>query len=406
MPTDLIGAGLSLIGGAALADSADRANGRAITEAQNNRGFIQSQIPTGGFEVRAGTSGPSFVFGGQTGRVIVAPNNPNATSGEIRIGDINSTRGEGVFVDQATGRVFDGTTGEVIENAQVIAPGGSFTNIQTPDFSGISASTDAARANLAAAGGNASALDGIAAELQGLGADFQEQLGGNANDLLDLADQVGGLLPRVAEGASEIREARNNQLNDAELSARSNLRDQLGQRRIAGSSFAADAESRQRAEFGRQRAEADALSTLEEISTTTQLLTLQTNIVDRAGERLNQGLQGNLSALQSAAQSEAAAGNLRLGIAQGEIAAGQLDLATLQADFQSQIDALSLALGGQQAAQGFITDMTRNLTAANGQVVGALNERAGTRAGLASGLFSIGGSLLSAPTVPTQAKER
>lgn len=364
----LIGSGLS-------ARRAAKSNRIATRTAQNNTGSIRQFIPTNGYEVRAGTTGPSFVFGGQTGRITVDPNNPNgATSGAIQIGQIGTTPGAGTYYDPSKNQIFDGTTGKPIDAPfRMVEPGSSFLDINMPDYSSVFAD-----ANHAAS--SAGRLAGISEKLMGLADEF-DILKGNADDLYAISDQAGELLPTVKEGSSKMREARMRELNDAESAARSDLTESVTRRKLAGSSFAEDTFSRQRAEFAKARGQADAATTLEEIAATTQILQFQSQVVNAAGERLNQALQGRLGAMSAAAQTEAAA-------AQAILGAGNLRLAALNSEFQSQVAALSLAFGGQEQAQQFIVSLLQLTNQATQLELGALGNQADFFGGMAAGLFN------------------
>lgn len=79
-------------------------------------------------------------------------------------------------------------------------------------------------------------------------------------------------LARVRPGFGELTKARVGAITDARDSAVSDLRDNLARRRILGSSFANDTITRTESEFAKQEAEARAVSFLQELETTTQLI--------------------------------------------------------------------------------------------------------------------------------------
>ena len=79
------------------------------------------------------------------------------------------------------------------------------------------------------------------------------------------ADELDSLRARVAPGASEFRRAALNRIGINRERAVGNLRENLARRRVSGSSFALDAETRLRNEFATTEAEIAAQSTLQEI---------------------------------------------------------------------------------------------------------------------------------------------
>ena len=94
-----------------------------------------------------------------------------------------------------------------------------------------------------------------------------------ANASLDAAGEIGTLREGLAPGFGQVTSARLNAIGDRRRAAIGNLRDNLARRRLAGSSFAADALSRAEAEFGREEANARAQGFLEELDANANLLT-------------------------------------------------------------------------------------------------------------------------------------
>jgi hypothetical protein len=128
------------------------------------------------------------------------------------------------------------------------------------------------------------------------------------------------LLPRVAPGFGELTRARGDvfesalqRLEDRRRSAAGDLRENLSRRRLSGSSFASDAQSRQDAEFQRTEdelsaamAEANAMSFLQEFEATVGLINqrFQTEVmaVDTLAQNIN--TMFNLQRQQSGVQLE------------------------------------------------------------------------------------------------------
>lgn len=86
------------------------------------------------------------------------------------------------------------------------------------------------------------------------------------------AGALGQLRQSVQPGFSQLRRAGLNQLNTQQQATTSNLRDNLAQRRILGSSFAQSSLSQNDAEFAQQKANFVAQSYLQEVQTSNQLI--------------------------------------------------------------------------------------------------------------------------------------
>lgn len=118
-------------------------------------------------------------------------------------------------------------------------------------------------------------------------------------DIRGARDQQAGMLRDQAEtvgpAVNRLTEARQ-QILDAERSrTMGNVREQLGRRRVLGSSFGADAMARTGAEFGMQQAEAEAEGELQALQTETDLL-------NQAFQSEIQGVQTELDQLNVDAQ--------------------------------------------------------------------------------------------------------
>jgi hypothetical protein len=86
------------------------------------------------------------------------------------------------------------------------------------------------------------------------------------------AGEIGALKPLLSPGFGALTEARVNTIQDRSRSAISDLSANLASRRIKGSSFGQDALSRAKAEFAKQEADARAVSFLEELDATVNLI--------------------------------------------------------------------------------------------------------------------------------------
>jgi hypothetical protein len=96
------------------------------------------------------------------------------------------------------------------------------------------------------------------------------------------ANELGLLRGKLTPGFGALTEARRAALQAAERSQIGDLRTNLARRRVLGSSFSNDAEAAVREAFGRQQAEADAQSFLEELDADTKLLSAQTGTAQQA----------------------------------------------------------------------------------------------------------------------------
>lgn len=104
------------------------------------------------------------------------------------------------------------------------------------------------------------------------GAELQSTLNAFRSGAGQEIDALTENLGRVRPGFGELTRARVGAITDARDSAVSDLRDNLARRRILGSSFANDTITRTESEFAKQEAEARAVSFLQELEATTQLI--------------------------------------------------------------------------------------------------------------------------------------
>lgn len=100
-------------------------------------------------------------------------------------------------------------------------------------------------------------------------------IGNLASTFGQQAGALGQLRQSVAPGFSQFRQAGLRDLSNQQRATTSNLRDNLAQRRILGSSFAQDSLGRTNAEFEKQRTDFIAQSYLQEVATSQQLIQQQ-----------------------------------------------------------------------------------------------------------------------------------
>jgi len=169
-----------------------------------------------------------------------------------------------------------------------------------------------------------------------------------ANTFGTQADQIGALRPLVAPGISGLRSSRLGEVENARLNAIGNLRENLGRRRVLGSSFAQDANTRAEAEFAQQAERVQAESFLQELEMTQTLM--QQEFTARRGQ-----FQTGLDEL-----------NL-----EANLAAGLAGKATDALQKNSQVEAL-LTAQSQQGAGKFFGQIAQPIGAAVGKGIGGL----------------------------------
>lgn len=171
----------------------------------------------------------------------------------------------------------------------------------------------------------------------------------------------------VKPGFGALTDARVSAIRDAGLSRRSDLRSNLADRRVLGSSFADDALNRLDVEVGRQEAEAKALSFLEELDTTNRLISQRTSL--------------ELDAVQTSMQNLFAASELERG-------AAQVDYDELN----TQLQILTQLVSGATSQIGANSRLEAQLAAE------AAAGRGSFAAGIGGGLGNIGNALFTGLT--------
>src|SRR5680860_264430 len=119
-----------------------------------------------------------------------------------------------------------------------------------------------------------------------------------SNASLGQADLLAGLRGGVGDATSGLTASRLAQVEDARKSSSSNLRDNLARRKILGSSFASDAQTRNELDFARARDQVSAEGFLQELDLTQQLATqeYETRISAFSSKLGELNLQGELGA--------------------------------------------------------------------------------------------------------------
>lgn len=187
--------------------------------------------------------------------------------------------------------------------------------------------------------------------LVGISADANRMAAVNniANTFGQQADQLGALRPLVAPGMSGLRSSRLGEVENARLNAIGNLRENLGRRRVLGSSFAQDANTRAEAEFAQQAERVQAETFLQELEMTQQVM--QQEFTARRGQ-----FQTGLDEL-----------NL-----EANLAAGLAGKATDALQKNSQVEAM-LSAQSQQGAGKFFGQLAQPIGDAVGKGIKGLN---------------------------------
>jgi len=181
----------------------------------------------------------------------------------------------------------------------------------------------------------------------GIASAFGEGIGG-----------IQGLLERVSPGFGELTKARVSTLTNRGAAAKSDLRANLARRRVLGSSFAQDVQNRQEQQLSQDIAEARAVSLLEELDVTNQLLAQKTSLSIGAAESALQTSAAAFAAEQGASQVEIDEQNAQL-----EVITQLISGATSQIGANARLEAVLAA----QSAEG------RGASAANlGSSIGSL----------------------------------
>ena len=115
---------------------------------------------------------------------------------------------------------------------------------------------------------------------------------------------IQGLLDQIKPGFGALTESRLNTLKTRGASQKSDLRANLARRRVLGSSFAEDLQSRQEQQLSQDIADSKAKSFLEELDASNQLMTQRTQLsIDQANSALQVANQA-FGAEQAASQVE------------------------------------------------------------------------------------------------------
>jgi hypothetical protein len=154
----------------------------------------------------------------------------------------------------------------------------------------------------------------------------------------DLASQLANLRGQYAPGYSALRAAQLASIENARQSSVSNLRDNLARRRVLGSSFASDAETRTNLEYENQKNNVIADTYLKELDATNSLIqeeyTARVNQVTTGLNELN--LEANLGTTLTQQANQVLSNSAQLQAQVAASGAGTLgQIATAQANLDA-----------------------------------------------------------------------
>jgi len=190
----------------------------------------------------------------------------------------------------------------------------------------------------------------------------------NLNNLsTGAASDLGALRPMLAPGFGRMTTEGVRAIEDQRRSTVGNLRENLGRRRVLGSSFASDDISRTNAEFAKKDAQFRAETTLQEIQATEQLITKQYETAIQGSQAII--AQGNFETKIGAELSR------QYTSVMGELAKFEAALLRDEADGQSALlsSLLNAGLGGAfEGFGGVVGDLLDNLGGVITGVAGGL----------------------------------
>lgn len=175
------------------------------------------------------------------------------------------------------------------------------------------------------------------------------------NTSLNQADLLAGLRGGVSDATSGLTASRLAQIEDARKSSASTLRDNLARRKILGSSFASDAQTRNELDFARQRDQVAAEGFLQELDLTQQLATQEYETrLSAFNSKLGElNLQGELGANLASQANDLFAKIAQLKTQAAISGTGTMaDVGTAQAKLDAEAQAGAGKLIGQVAGIG------------------------------------------------------
>jgi hypothetical protein len=162
-----------------------------------------------------------------------------------------------------------------------------------------------------------------------------------ADQFLKQAGLTSDLRAKVAPGFSDLRAARLQEIENSRRAAIGNLRDNLARRRVLGSSFASDAETRAEIEFAQERDKVAAETFLQELDLSNKLIAQEFDLTRQSfGTKLSElNLQADVAAGLTAQASQVLqqSAALRAQLAQQKLSTtADLGIAQAKLDAESQ----------------------------------------------------------------------
>jgi hypothetical protein len=166
-----------------------------------------------------------------------------------------------------------------------------------------------------------------------------------ADQFLEQAGLTKGLRDKVAPGVSDLRASRLREIENARRASISDLRDNLARRRVLGSSFGADAETRANLEFAQQSEKVAAESFLQELDLTNKLIGQEFDLKRQAfGTKVAElNIQADLAA---GLTSQATALLSQSAQIQAQLASSKASITANQGIAQAEMDAKAQAGAG------------------------------------------------------------
>lgn len=237
--------------------------------------------------------------------------------------------------------------------APKITPGKGFSTSVSSPFYNFSKGALTATPGAASTAG----FNGIMGNLNAAGNTFADMAGNGLSaiktTLGGFGDSLKGLRESLTPGYGRITEARVKAIKDAAASSVGDLRSQLSQRGVLGSSFGADTESRTKLAFAQAEEQARAQGTIDEI---------QANVDITKTEIANQAAILGVSEEQRATLQSAVTSYMAQATVLSDKITKELSQFQLAAGLTTQIDQI---LMGQATSQANLDMLQQTMNAAN-----------------------------------------
>jgi hypothetical protein len=173
-------------------------------------------------------------------------------------------------------------------------------------------------------------------------ANRQGLVGSIADQFLAQAGLTSDLRAKVAPGISDLRASRLREIENARRASISDLRDNLARRRVLGSSFGADAETRANLEFAQQAEKTAAESFLQELDLTNKLIGQEFDLKRQAfGTKVSElNLQADIAAGLTGQATQLLSQSAQI---QAQLASSKASITSQQGMAQAGLDAQAQA---------------------------------------------------------------